>query len=586
MRYGEYKQHINENVYQNATTGYVLTPSELAYEMVSTLPDSVFESDNTTFLDPICKSGTFLFEIIERLYDNGHSVSNIQSRIFTIDSNSHSLNIAKSVIRRILNKESGSFTFNTKIDFIEKYFNRLINFITKGKFKTISEFLNIIVLDKKDKHLMVLLKNNISSFIEKYEKVSKLESKLFGEVFTPRQLIDEMLDTLPKEVWTNPDLKWLDPAVGIGNFPASILDRLMTGLNSIIPNEDERRKHILEEMLFFCDISVKNLFLLYKLFDCNNEFKLNVYRGSFLTEEFDKHMKEVWKLEGFDVVVGNPPYQDTNKGGGQQPQSHNLWSKFISNSISILNTDGYLSFITPDSWKSPSSKVLEMFKLYNLIYANFNISNYFPGVGSTFSYWVLQKCEYKGSTNIDRINVDMNKLNYIPNGGSLSISIHSKTIMCDNKKFDVLCDTTTNHSSKKINLSKEPTDINIYKLHHTNAQTLWSINKSKNHDDKKVLFTISGYFNPIYDNGNMSTSEICLYIIVDNDETGKNLLTILNSKLYRFIINTGKWSGFLNKEILRKLPSIELDKELSDDDIYDYFNLEANEREHIENFTK
>jgi site-specific DNA-methyltransferase (adenine-specific) len=85
---------------------------------------------------------------------------------------------------------------------------------------------------------MVDLKRNISEFIERYDKVSKLESKLFGEVFTPRQLIDEMLDTLPEDVWKNKDLKWLDPAVGIGNFPAAILDRLMVGLEDSIPNED------------------------------------------------------------------------------------------------------------------------------------------------------------------------------------------------------------------------------------------------------------------------------------------------------------------------------------------------------------
>ena len=71
------------------------------------------------------------------------------------------------------------------------------------------------------------------------------EKKKNGEVFTPLELIngivpnlrggtrDEklevsdkkklgMLDHLPKEVWTNPHLKWLDPANGIGNFPICI----------------------------------------------------------------------------------------------------------------------------------------------------------------------------------------------------------------------------------------------------------------------------------------------------------------------------------------------------------------------------
>jgi hypothetical protein len=45
----------------------------------------------------------------------------------------------------------------------------------------------------------------------KYLTPSEDEKKLFGEVFTPIPLIEEMLDKLPEEVWTNPDLKWLDP---------------------------------------------------------------------------------------------------------------------------------------------------------------------------------------------------------------------------------------------------------------------------------------------------------------------------------------------------------------------------------------
>jgi hypothetical protein len=406
MKNSEIKRVVYNNVYQNTSNGYVLTPSELAFEMISTLPDSVFKSDSTTFLDPICKSGTFLFEIVEKLYDEGHSISNIQSRIYTIDSNSHSLNVANSYIKKILNKESGCFKIDFKYDFVEKYFNRLVNVTTSGKYSTFEEFISIIILDKKENYLMVELKNSISNFIAKYEKVSKLESKLFGEVFTPRQLIDEMLDTLPKSTWSNPDIKWLDPAVGIGNFPAAILDRLMVGLESIITNEDDRRKHILEEMLYMCDISSKNLFLLYMLFDKNNEFKLNVYRGSFLTEDFDKHMKEVWVLDGFDVVVGNPPYQETHEDGRSTRSSVRLWAKFILNIFdkNILKNNGYLTFVTPSGWAGSSSVIFDKLKDYKLLNADFSssVSKSFGSVGGTmiFTTFLIQKKKEKTNTKI------------------------------------------------------------------------------------------------------------------------------------------------------------------------------------------
>jgi hypothetical protein len=401
MKNKELKDFVYNNVYQNTTNGYVLTPSELAFEMISKLPESVFESGSTTFLDPICKSGTFLFEIVEKLYDKGHSIKNIESRIYTIDSNFHSLNVAQSTVRKILNKCSGSFKVDYKNDWIEKFYNRSISVVSKGKYTTFDDFMNIILLDKNKNELMTLLKNSISDFIQQYEKVSKLESKLFGEVFTPRQLIEEMLDKLPAEVWTNKDLKWLDPAVGIGNFPSVILDRLMVGLEEVIPNEEERRKHILEEMLYMCDISIKNLFLLYKLFDYNNEYKLNIYKGSFLKEDFHIFMKEIWNLTQFDIIVGNPPYQDGDKDGGQ----NKIYTLFCRDSINLLSKYGKITFVTPVSVLK-ESKRFTLVGNNNLCYVNFDANNYF-NVGISICSWLVDK-SYTGLVSVKSNNVISN----------------------------------------------------------------------------------------------------------------------------------------------------------------------------------
>jgi len=235
---------------------------------------------------------------------------------------------------------------------------------------------------------MSKIEKNLIEFIKRYEGLSKAESNLFGEVFTPQALIEEMLDTLPADVWTNKDLKWLDPAVGIGNFPAAVLQRLMNGLSEVIVDEDERRKYILENMLFMGDISTKNLFLLYQLFDTNNSFKLNVFRGDFLSEKFDKHMKEVWGLDGFDVVMGNPPYNDENglAGGGK-----NLYSKFIDKSLNILNDNGFISIVTNagilKSTDNNRNSILNILLNGNLCNLNINeCKKHFPGVGGAMIF--------------------------------------------------------------------------------------------------------------------------------------------------------------------------------------------------------
>ena len=133
--------------------------------------------------------------------------------------------------------------------------------------------------------------NETFKLISKYLGVSEVEKKQLGEVFTPFQLINEMLDTLPDKVWVDPKLKWLDPANGVGNFPAVVVQRLMVGLKSFEPNHEKRYRHILENMIYVCDISPKNMFLYLEIFDLNHEYNMNYYRGSFLDAGFDKKME-------------------------------------------------------------------------------------------------------------------------------------------------------------------------------------------------------------------------------------------------------------------------------------------------------
>lgn len=609
MKNKEKKEVIYNNSYQNESVGYVLTPSGLANEMISTLPVEVFESDSTTFLDPICKNGTFLYEIVERLYNQGHSIGNIQKRIYTVDDNRQSLNISNSYIKSFINKESGSFKVDFKYDFIELYFNQLCNILSTGRFKTFEDFMNRILIDKKDSYLMVELKRNISEFIEKYEKVSKLESKLFGEVFTPRQLIDEMLDTLPEDIWKNKDLKWLDPAVGIGNFPAAILDRLMVGLEEVINDEDQRRKHILEEMLYMCDISTKNLFLLYQLFDCNNEFKLNVYRGSFLSEDFDKHMKEVWRLDGFDVVVGNPPYQLSNATGDNK-----LYLDFSKKSMDVLLDLGNLLFITPKNiidYILLCDKNRTYFnKFYQIEYMAVDTpSKYFIGVGSTFLYFNLKKDEYKRMTKVKYLNFHKEEVcseillergNSIPNIlSTIDLSIISKIRKYNNsfkfKKMKI--------NGREFRIRKKQIDSGIVSILNDDEYkypVIDGINKGKpfpgkvfymkeNFSDNipKLIINGSGYLCPSFDKyGEYFLSDNMIYIELENENQYHNILKVLNSKIVKYWLNQFRLNGFSDVKNIQLFPFISLDKEYTDQDLYEYFNLTQEEIDLIEKTIK
>lgn len=126
--------------------------------------------------------------------------------------------------------------------------------------------------------------------------------KQFGECFTPIKLVNEMLDKLPVEVWSKKDYKWLDNSVGGGNFPVEVFKRLMVGLAAVITDEEARRKHILEKMLYFVDMQTKNVFFTIQRLGEGADYEFNYHVGDSLKFDYWGGMK-------FDVVVGNPPYK-------------------------------------------------------------------------------------------------------------------------------------------------------------------------------------------------------------------------------------------------------------------------------------
>ncbi len=116
--------------------------------------------------------------------------------------------------------------------------------------------------------------------IEGYNTYEKRKDN--DEVFTPSSLINDMLDKLPEEVWSNPTKTWLDPCAGLGNFSVQVLKRLMEGLSQWEPNEETRKKHILENMLYHVEMNSESVAKLQKVLNPEGKYTLNVHCGDFL----------------------------------------------------------------------------------------------------------------------------------------------------------------------------------------------------------------------------------------------------------------------------------------------------------------
>ena len=103
-------------------------------------------------------------------------------------------------------------------------------------------------LDASKKYNTVVEEAN--DYIEHFDILETITNVGNDEVFTPRKTCDMMLDSLPEEVWHNPLYKWLNPATKNGIFEREIALRLDKGLENVIKNKEERRKHILQNMIF------------------------------------------------------------------------------------------------------------------------------------------------------------------------------------------------------------------------------------------------------------------------------------------------------------------------------------------------
>jgi Eco57I restriction-modification methylase len=214
--------------------------------------------------------------------------------------------------------------------------------------------------------------------------VKTYEKNIFGEVFTHPDLIEAMLDTLPKKVWSNPDLKWLEPCAGIGHFGVFIYLRLMDGLASVVPNPGQRHKHILNKMLYMNELNPTNVKRMKQIFGSN----ANIYKGDILTKSFS-NMK-------FDIIIGNPPFQDSQTDiqnrtlGGKNKLYERITTYCLD---TLLNKDGYLLFLVPDNMFSGNSNSYKKLLDYQVLYLNLDplINSYFPKIQQFICFFLLQK---------------------------------------------------------------------------------------------------------------------------------------------------------------------------------------------------
>jgi hypothetical protein len=429
--------------------------------------------------------------------------------------------------------------------------------------------------------------NNIITKIEDYLPVNTTQKQQHGEVFTPPKLIIEMLDTLPKSVWSNKNITWLDPACGIGSFSMIVYAKLMEGLKHTIPHTKKRREHIIKKMLYMIELNPSNASISRNIFGSD----ANIAQANFLTEQ-KKWIDEFKGVDTFDIIMGNPPY---NEGGIKHEGHKNIYVHFAVKSLDLLHKNGYLLFIHPPTYRIPHHKIQHTGINLNEIYTNKQIkyikmftieqTKQLMNVMINVDYILIQNRSNDSKTPttiIDTYGIETHEIitphYFIPNYG---LSIMKKLKLCGEKNGTIELLLTSENHKQQIKHGSHP---NIHGITSKGIKICKSKHKHSIQSLRKLIINGIGSYNYVfYDkDGSYGITQSPIAII----KPSKNTLCLVNSKLFHYITNATKIIGNnFNIQTALFLPKIKIHKGVTNSsitirnegDLYKYFTFTKDE---------
>jgi len=463
-------------------------------------------------------------------------------------------------------------------DFIDLIKNIILEKkILKNKIDLDNEYNNIVetmneIIDKNQEIINNIREiylsqssNNIRKTIEKHFIPSQEEKKNNAEIPTPIELVDEMLDKIPEEFWKQPN-KVFEPCCGKGNFVLGIFDRFYEGLKEKFDDKKERCKIIITECIYYADITCLNVFITTELLKCHIQSYCFCYPeeidygfNSSVGDSLKLDIKEKWGLEeGFEAVIGNPPYNSSGNTG----TGNTIWQDFTKKSLNDwLKINGYLLYVHPAGWRKPESERSKFKNLFNIM-TRINQMIYLEihgikdglsvfGCGTRYDWYLIEKKEiYKKTIIKDEIGeineICLKEWLFLPNS---NFNIVKNIINCQDK-IQIICDFNYSRLDKKI-VSKikneEYKHTLIYLTPKKGIKYMYSNINNKGHFGiSKVIIGETGMENSINDfEGLYGMTQDSFGIIIQSKEEGEEILKVLNNETFKkIIIKSCSWSNF------------------------------------------
>ena len=404
--------------------------------------------------------------------------------------------------------------------------------------------------------------DKLRCLIAKHFIPTKEEKKDNAEIPTPVELVDEMLDKMPIEFWTTPK-KVFEPCCGKGNFVLGIFDKFFKGLEKMYPDTTERCNVIITKCIYYADLTSLNVFITTELLKCHikkysglDNFKFNNYIGDTL----NLNIQTYFSLNGFDAVIGNPPYNNSQNNIGKKGGGDLLWNKFVKKSLNEdLLPEGLLLYVHPSGWRKPESEKSKFNGLFKLMtYENqmiyLEIHDTKDGMkvfkcGTRYDWYIIKKIKSYKKTIIKSQNeifeTDLKKWEFLPND---QIDFIYKLLK--KKEGCKVIYSASSYETRKKWVSKEKDKVHKYTLIHSTPKNgtrymYSSINTNGHFGVPKIIFGDSGIYNSIIDiNGDYGMTQHSIGIEVDNIEEATNIKNIIESEKFKKILDSCSWSNY------------------------------------------
>jgi hypothetical protein len=308
---------------------------------------------------------------------------------------------------------------------------------------------------------------------------------------------------------------------------------------------------------------------------------ITVVKGDFITTEFEMN---------FDVVVGNPPYQDPKN------DKRMLWNQIVDKMAEVTKDNGYIAVVTPSTWLTASTNIHNSYRVFEEKQVEeaviFDKDDSPFEEGTTVSYSIIKNTPRQTDTNLyfakfskktkDLVGtVNIAKEKFWPGQlEPINLAIHNKLKPFAKIEFIKSCEFHNQGLKKKQRVSDTQSKDFPYTHHVSAAITRYTSVKFSKHDTWKVMVPLTSTIDKAVINNNCGHGEDMLSLYVKDEDTAKNIKAVFNTKFYKFI---GKlYKNGRNQPLQNLFPVVDFARTWTDSELYQLVGLTQEEIDYVE----